>query len=903
MSDFPFNEFESSIEIKLPLTIESGMNLYKIKMDLNFVFSQHFDYLNNDDIEITFEVFNFNKVCKDTIFKEGDFKTKFYFSDLLYVEKDVKEIRIIFTFINRNFSQHTKENPIPYISLDNFNYIVKDLFSNKYYNSYSDPEFLYSYNSSVIGLIENQDKNAVHIYLNEKFKNILVVINQNIPFNIDWKTLNNIDMFNENYGLYYSKTNEDYYYELFPMSDEKITSEGLNINKYNPNNIVASNYIKTLNNINDIITLDTNIYYHYIDSEGNYASTMMTYFDNTSSFLELPNWINKFPPFLLKITESENLLLYNKTYDVGVYKGPNKNIKDQYIVYDNSTTNDKLVNEVFATKITSKQINKKDGYKYLVKRYSGYYEPIMKNISLFTPTYYWVDDDDNLNTFKGNYKFNTELKDFGIIKEVMYSKVNEDEYVLKLKETNELSLYPILDEVGLSQTSRNIFSSPWDNEYYLRTTSQFVLSDNSYNEIVEVSEAKNNAEIYNVKVVSGLTTTYHKGINIYGNLKVSDQLTFSFDVLNNSDEVKTFNYIVKYQSSGKSEIVISDGSVSDVAIDGLVTETFTINRPTELKNAINYEEYTKWYLVIELYGSSNNLYDYDNSIMFNVYNDIISFNMLESDISASNGFYDEGQTYYVDDVYDFGSAFTEEYNKLKNVKYTFNVKLLKVGVENEGDIVFGNYELTDSADLYDTIGTVTNFVNRTSNTETISFNELLININETDYNTVEYRNIIYEVVHYYNIEGETKYITTNIEDALNVSRTQEAPILKFLTNPTIELEMGECVNLSYSGDIVSTDVSITNLGGNFVGTVKMLFNLRENGTTIITNTLTKDITLSKGASYKFQGVILGPVRSDGEALITYSYKDYDVRVSTSYISGYVHSDYIKGKNDTKPVCN
>ena len=93
---------------------------------------------------------------------------------------------------------------------------------------------------------------------------------KNIPFNIDFKSLNNVDLFGENHGLYHGKT-LDNYYDLYPLSGDTITR------KYNPYDFVARNYMDSINNLNDITTFDTNVFYHYIDKTGNYANTEMTF--------------------------------------------------------------------------------------------------------------------------------------------------------------------------------------------------------------------------------------------------------------------------------------------------------------------------------------------------------------------------------------------------------------------------------------------------------------------------------------------------------------------------------------------------------------------------------------------------------------------------------------------------
>ena len=70
-------------------------------------------------------------------------------------------------------------------------------------------------------------------------------------------------------------------------------------------------------------------------------------------------------------------------------------------------------------------------------------------------------------SYERNYKFNTELTKFGQIEELLYSKVNHVDNVLKIKQTEEdLSIYPMVDEYGYTYSSRFIFKSTWDQDYY-----------------------------------------------------------------------------------------------------------------------------------------------------------------------------------------------------------------------------------------------------------------------------------------------------------------------------------------------------------------------------------------------------------------------------------------------------
>jgi len=94
-----------------------------------------------------------------------------------------------------------------------------------------------------------------------------------------------------------------------------------------------------------------------------------------------------------------------------------------------------------------------------LNRYSGPYSPILYKIQLFKS----IDID---NTYEGNYVFDTSLTDFGTMKELIISKINRSQNILKLG--NDLkSIYPMIDEFGYTTTDIFIFKSTWDFNFYL----------------------------------------------------------------------------------------------------------------------------------------------------------------------------------------------------------------------------------------------------------------------------------------------------------------------------------------------------------------------------------------------------------------------------------------------------
>ena len=96
----------------------------------------------------------------------------------------------------------------------------------------------------------------------------------------------------------------------------------------------------------------------------------------------------------------------------------------------------------------------------LIWRYSGNYTPQVYSIPLFKRELVGATD-------SGNYKFDTDLTQFGMMREKIISKVNRANNVLKLRNNPDLkSVYPMLDEFGYTTTPFFIFKSTWDLEFY-----------------------------------------------------------------------------------------------------------------------------------------------------------------------------------------------------------------------------------------------------------------------------------------------------------------------------------------------------------------------------------------------------------------------------------------------------
>lgn len=119
-----------------------------------------------------------------------------------------------------------------------------------------------------------------------------------------------------------------------------------------------------------------------------------------------------------------------------------------------------------------------------VFRHSGDYSPIFYDIELF----------DRSTDLVGNYKFDTTLTEFGIIKEEIISKVNRGDNILKLRDKlNIKSIYPMIDEFGYTIADIFMFKSTWDYEHLLECVNTLQSPKISSNESIKVNFVENNS--------------------------------------------------------------------------------------------------------------------------------------------------------------------------------------------------------------------------------------------------------------------------------------------------------------------------------------------------------------------------------------------------------------------------
>jgi hypothetical protein len=78
-------------------------------------------------------------------------------------------------------------------------------------------------------------------------------------------------------------------------------------------------------------------------------------------------------------------------------------------------------------------------------------------------------DIDIFSRMGGNYIFDTTLTNFGLMLERKIRKVNRFGSILKSKNADIPSIFPMVDEYGYTTIDFFIFKSTWDLEYHIET--------------------------------------------------------------------------------------------------------------------------------------------------------------------------------------------------------------------------------------------------------------------------------------------------------------------------------------------------------------------------------------------------------------------------------------------------
>jgi hypothetical protein len=270
--------------------------------------------------------------------------------------------------------------------------------------------------------------NGIVVYVNKKWKNILVNVN------ISDNTMPNLR----------NSDRDSIYQELF----KKLT---------------AVNFSNCVNDISNK--------YGFTD----YISYVIINEDNTITKHNFKNNLSNLS-CLLKVEEPEEFRVKINSIKVVPIENPKKLQSTRRLVNGNIRTLSQLnwyndlpyAADIQKISITRKIIANLHGVKNystnILYRHNGYYMPTFYDVQLF---------DKQLNGISENTKFDTSLTEFAIMKERKVSKINRKGSILKLRNEQDLtSVYPMLDEFGYSTRDFFIFSSTWDFQYHWETITQ-----------------------------------------------------------------------------------------------------------------------------------------------------------------------------------------------------------------------------------------------------------------------------------------------------------------------------------------------------------------------------------------------------------------------------------------------
>jgi len=396
----------------------------------------------------------------------------------------------------------------------------------------------------------NIGESGVDVYVNHKYKNILVHIYVNSNTNLS-----------DVYAL-----ERDFLY-----STNAITSA----NTLTTESLMFSNVLNMLNSVNTKRGFDNFLTYWVIEEDGSF------------DFSQINNKIaynsQNLPPFYLAAEYPDEFSVNLESLKIEAIEGPN--IKtNQPLLYPEGR---QPLGRKFIYNKTEEQPKNLDSRGIYpttvnINRFRGQYMPIFRTIEMFEA------HDGTISKPYGNYKFNMNLSDFALNKEQKMSKVNRFNNILKLKdERNIPSLYPMIDEFGYFLRDMFIFKSTWDDEYYLEVV------DNTNTATTPLANTK----------ISYLAPEFTYN-NIYGTFNMREQKSFfgskAMDIEDSiiiNESSITFN---EDSTTGEQNILGSGETLNtDFNFNNLKEVYHTIEQK-KLQTSLERDEITKWVINVDI---------------------------------------------------------------------------------------------------------------------------------------------------------------------------------------------------------------------------------------------------------------------------------------------------------------
>jgi len=245
------------------------------------------------------------------------------------------------------------------------------------------------------------NKDAVDVFVNEKYKNILIIINVSIKDSKGFTSLNDMTYFDNREGLYHNKT-----FKIIPYSPPTYSLGVYSYDVYNNFSLLSVNFLSTFNIQNQKTLFSDYITYHYIGPNNtsnwhdDYGVTKINIGDDNDStypLKETMSWYKNFTPYYIDCLTPTKLILKKNSYQINIIKGPNYLLNNDNISfnYEKYFISEPLSTFIILTKPQNKileRFRKNISYDDVIFRYGGNYEPIFKDVELFEPLIYSVID-------------------------------------------------------------------------------------------------------------------------------------------------------------------------------------------------------------------------------------------------------------------------------------------------------------------------------------------------------------------------------------------------------------------------------------------------------------------------------------------------------------------------------
>jgi len=545
----------------------------------------YFDYFfkNNQNIDID----NYNQTSHYSILNNGNGETP---SSTLFkgIKYNIYKIKNLIrdneiSLQNSKIVQTINDNTQNYNGYK-FSIILNSIYPNLTENTlvYNIPKrSVYSYNNLLT------DGTGLHIFVNDKYKNILIIINS-VFTSTDDKilTLNDISHFDQREGLYLNKT----------ISGTTAYSD------YDPNMLVAYNFISSINNLNSKNLFSDYPYFYYIgeNNDSNRLDFGYTKINDSSNntLRKVSYWNNDFPPLNIVCELPDKINIKKNSFTTKAIKGPKFNIYDKFktdfneLIYDKSFIKEPLSSYIVMNEAEIKPIptvSKELIYSNSIYRYNGYYEPIFKTVELFKPIDYSIIQGGFFTQKKcGGYyndKYSIDSSDIILKKSIIKTEVNnlykninylnnEINYINdKILAANIINDYDILSKLNIEKTYYTNLLSANTIEYEKQT----IILDNQNIPQTPVE----NKWLFKDKLF-GLCD----GNFAYCDLEIKNDNTTDSDTLN----INNFNFSIPLDSiiTGIGLNINKKAQINDNDY-GLITDTVvTFTKPDGTLSINNY---------------------------------------------------------------------------------------------------------------------------------------------------------------------------------------------------------------------------------------------------------------------------------------------------------------------------